>query len=411
MSAEKFSLSFGTSGRFEGQVAAERLAGRFTPPASIVDLQAAVAAAAGNPPDYPPLHQSLVPGDHVMIVLDRSTPRPAEVIAGLFDEFAKRGIDPSDVTIMQPVAPLADKPEDPRSALPAAAREAVRWHVHDPLPDDSCAYVATTAAGERIYLSKELVASDVTILVSAVEFDRLWGYRGLQSALFPGLSNIESLRKAHGQPHEELQADDVRPIRQKADEIAWLLGVHFAVGIVPGAEGGASQVFAGPAESVLKQSQEALNQHWRFSMQEPAELVLVSVDADATGHTWTQLATALEAAKSLVAKDGKIGVLSELKAPLSEGLQLIRDSRKPRDAMRPLREQSPPDLTTATALAKAVEWANVYLLSELDPDLVEEMFMVPLANADEVQRLIAGEDSIAVIGSAQHVCTDELRTS
>jgi nickel-dependent lactate racemase len=328
------------------------------------------------------------------------------VIAGLFEEFAKREIDPADVTILQPVSPLAEKPADPRTSLPASAQAVVRWHIHDPLPEDSCTYLATTADGERIYLSKELVDADVTILVGAVEFDPLWGYRGLQSSIYPGLSNIESLKKAHGQPHEELQSDDVRPLRQKADEIAWLLGVHFAVGIVPASEGGGSQVFGGPAESVLKKSQQALNARWRFETTEPPELVLVSVDRDASGHGWHELATALRTAKSIVAKDGKIGVLTELNSPLSEGLQLIRDSRKPRDAMRPLRELSPPDLGTATALAKAVEWANVYLLSNLEPDLVEDMFMVPMANTDEVQRLIGGEDSIAIIGSGQHVCSD-----
>jgi hypothetical protein len=74
--------------------------------------------------------------------------------------------------------------------------------------------------------------------------------------------------------------------------------------------------------------------------------------------------------------------------------------------MRPLREQSPPDLAAATALARAVEWANVYLLSNLDPDLVEDLFMVPLANTDEVQRLISGEESIAIVGSGQHVCAE-----
>jgi len=406
MSIESFSLSFGSTGRFSGQVDAARLAGRFIPPPPLADLKSAVAAAAASPTNYPPLHQSLVPGDRVMILLDRSTPQPAEVIAGLFEELGQREVDPADVTILQPVSPLAGKPDDPRSALPEEAREAVRWLVHDPLPEDSCTYLATTVDGERIYLSRELVDADVTILVSAVEFDPLWGYRGLQSAIYPGLSNLESLKKAHGQPHEELQTDSVRPLRQKADEIAWLLGVHFAVGLVPSAEGGASHVFAGPAESVLKQSQEALNRHWRFEAAEAPEMVLVSVDRDAAGHGWEQLATTLRTARSVVAKDGKIGVLTQLDAPLGEGLQLIRDSRRPRDAMRPLRELSPPDLGAATALAKAVEWANVYLLSNLDPDLVEEMFMIPMANTDEVQRLIAGEESIVVIASGQHVCTE-----
>ncbi len=406
MPAEKFTLPYGAAGQFSSEIDAARLAGRFTPPKPIVDLRAAVAAAAANPTDFPPLHQALVPGDRVIIVLDRSTPQPAQAVAGLFEEFAKRDIQPGDVTILQPVSPLADRPADPRMLLPEADRELVRWVIHDPLPEHSCTYLATTADGERIYLSRELVDADVTILVSAVEFDRLWGYRGLQSAIYPGLSNLESLKKAHGQPHEELQTDDIRPLRQKADEISWLLGVHFAVGIVPAAQGGGSQVFAGPAESVLKQSQAALNAHWRFTTAEPPELVLISVDNDATGHDWPQLATALETAKAIVARDGRIGVLTELNAPLTEGLQLIRDTRKPRDAMRPLREQSPPDLATATALARAVEWANVYLLSNLEPDLVEDMFMVPLASTAEVQRLIAGEDSIAIIASAQHVCSE-----
>ncbi|QDT57419.1 hypothetical protein Pan44_54880 [Caulifigura coniformis] len=411
MPAENFTLSFGSTGQFHGQIDPSRLMGRFVAPAAITDLKGAVAAAVAAPTDYPPLHQSLVPGDRVVIVLDRSTPRPDEVVAGLFEEFARRDIAPSDVVILQPVSPLAEKPGDPRAALPEPIREAVQWHIHDPLATEACAYLATTAAGERVYLAKELLDADVTILVGAVEFDRLWGYRGLQSAMYPGLSDVESLKKAHGQPHEELQTEDVRPLRQKADEIAWLVGVHFAVGVVPATGGGGSQVFAGTAESVLAQCRDALNQTWRFTTEEQPELVLVSVDQDALGHNWMQFASALQTAKSIVAKDGKIGVLTQLNAPLTEGLQLIRDSRKPRDAMRPLREQSPPDLATATALAKSVEWANVYLLSHLDPDLVEDMFMVPLANTDEVQRLIGGEESIAIVASGQHVCAEAKETA
>src|SRR6188474_3349107 len=110
MSIESFSLTFGSTGRFTGKIESARLIGRFTPPAPIADLKVAVAAAVANPDGYPPLHQSLVPSDRVMIILDRSTPQPAEVVAGLFEEFAKREIDPADVTILQPVSPLAEKP-------------------------------------------------------------------------------------------------------------------------------------------------------------------------------------------------------------------------------------------------------------------------------------------------------------
>jgi hypothetical protein len=182
--------------------------------------------------------------------------------------------------------------------------------------------------------------------------------------------------------------------------------VQFGIAVVPSAGMGVSSVHAGQIDVVMRKATRALNRSWRFSPAERLELVLVAVDADASGHGWDQLAAALHAARNLVARDGRIGVLTQLDAPLTDGLKMIRDSRKPRDAMRPLREQMPPDLLAATSLAQAVEWANVYLLSRLDADLVEDLFMVPLGGLDEVQRLISGEERFAVIGSGQHVCAE-----
>ena len=53
-------------------------------------------------------------------------------------------------------------------------------------------------------------------------------------------------------------------------------------------------------------------------------------------------------------------------------------------------------------LAQTLDRANVYLLSQLEEDLVEELFMVPVANVTEALRVIDGTDACAVIGSAQH---------
>jgi nucleotide-binding universal stress UspA family protein len=192
-------------------------------------------------------------------------------------------------------------------------------------------------------------------------------------------------------------------LKQLSEEVSWLLGVQFGVAVVPAGQDGASAVHAGRLESVTRQAIADLKQLWTFEPAEQPELVLVAVDADAEGHGWAQVARALQSARSLVARDGRIALLTQLDAPLTDGLQMVRDSRKPRDALRPLREQAPPDLQTATALAQAVEWANVYLLSRLESDLVEELFMVPLEGLDEVQRLIGGDSRCAVIGSGQHV--------
>ena len=84
-------------------------------------------------------------------------------------------------------------------------------------------------------------------------------------------------------------------------------------------------------------------------------------------------------------------------------MQFVRDSHEATDVIQTLRTAAPRDLLPATQLAFAVDWADVYLLSGLDSDLVEELFMVPLEKPAEVLRLLEGDGRCAFIESAHHV--------
>ena len=74
-----------------------------------------------------------------------------------------------------------------------------------------------------------------------------------------------------------------------------------------------------------------------------------------------------------------------------------------RDAIRPLRKQAPPDLVCATQLASAADWAHIYLLSGLADDVVDELFLTPLANETEVRRLLKNETRCLFLEAAQFV--------
>ncbi|MBT4863639.1 MAG: hypothetical protein HON53_00775, partial [Planctomycetaceae bacterium] len=43
-----------------------------------------------------------------------------------------------------------------------------------------------------------------------------------------------------------------------------------------------------------------------------------------------------------------------------------------------------------------------YLLSKLDGDVVEDLFMTPLANGEEASRLLQGDETCLFLPSAQH---------
>lgn len=397
-------LNYGVQGRFSyeidsGRVLADHVAPQPTPQV-LEELNRALAA----PLDYPPFDKAVIPSDQVVLALDRFTPESVQLIAGTWGLLKQCGVSAEDVVILQPAALPGRTLADPRTALPAEDRQRVRWSVHDPTDSRSCAYLATTTNGERIYLARDVIDADVAVSIGQTCFDPVIGFRGTNSVFYPGLSDAEAHTRAQGLGHSELAPDDVRPMRQMIDEIGWLLGTQFSIQVIPSAAGGVAHVLAGAADSVLRRARELLAIHWLFPVAVRPDLVVAAVDKDAAGHGWDQVSAALAAAHSLVVKGGKILILSELEAELSAGMKLVCESEHPSDVLQLLRASAPNDLIAATQLARAVEWADVYLLSRLDSDLVEDLFAIPVRDESEAHRLLGGDETCVFLSSAQHVC-------
>lgn len=398
-------IEYGRDGALDLQIDEGRLKGVFLGPPAVADLPRCAKAALATPLDFPPLEQAVIPDDRVVLVLDRNVPEAETLVSAVWDRLHGRGVDAAQVTVLQPADPSAGAPTDPRGGLPSEIRGKVGWQVHESVTEDSGTlhYLATTAAGERVYLSGTLLDADVVIAIGRMGFDSLIGYRGTNSVFFPGLSTAEAMKRSQGQGHTELGPDDERPLRQMVDEIGWLLGTQFAVQAVPSAGGGVSEVLAGAIDSVFRKGRELLSERWTAQLSERVETVVVAIDDDAGGHDWQQVAAALSVAKRLVVRDGRIIVLSQLAETPGQGMELLRQAEEPLDVVRTLRDLGPDDLSAATQFAEAVDWARVYLLSNLESDLVEDLFCVPVESDSEVLRLLAaGDESCVIIGSAQH---------
>ena len=401
-SAMPIELNYGRHGQFACDIDPRRVLVLHPGPAPCPWFTEKVRKALTTPLDFPSLVQVCVPGDQVVVALDRHTPCAAEMIAEVWRLLEQRGIDPSAVRILQPAALDGVALVDPRVNLPDAIRRQVQWTVHDPTDLKRHAYLAATARGERIYLARELVDADVVLSIGTIAYDPVLGYRGTNSVFYPGLSNTEAIARSRGEGHSELGPDDERPLRQIIDEVAWLLGTQFSVQVLPAAGAGAADVVAGAYDSVFRKGRKRLAELWRVSLPERADVVLAAVDADSAGHGWDQIGAALATARNLVARGGKIIILSELDAEPEIGIEIIRKSQSPRSALQPIRKQAPVDMIAATQFAYAADWARVYLMSRLPSGMVDELFMVPLENDREVEKILAGDDSCVILGSAQH---------
>ncbi|NNJ25850.1 lactate racemase domain-containing protein [Alienimonas chondri] len=356
-------------------------------PTSVADPVAAVQDALANPIEFPQLSRSVIPDDHVTLALSADLTDPAAVVGGVWAELAKAGVDPVRLALI-------------RGGLPRAAASTATFTRHDPEEEDACGYLASTAAGDRVYLARPVLEADVVVACGALRFDPLLGVAGTNSVFIPGLSDEEAVLKSRGQGHAELRPEDERPLRQLADEAGWLLGTQFSVQTIPAADGGTAAVVAGGSDSVLRRGRTTLNDLWRVTAPIRSEVVVVAV-APGAADKWEATARALDAARRLVERGGKIVVLSDLAGSPPPGLAELAKADEPADVLRSLRQFRPTDLLAATAWANAADRARIYLLSGLSDELAEDLFAVPLSEPGEAARLATAADTLAAVGGAQ----------
>lgn len=395
-------VKYGLQREFSCPVEPAHLLGHFSAPTPCSDLADAVRSALDEPIGFPRLHQAVLPDDRVAVVLDLDTPEAPVLMAGIWAELSRSRLKPEQLTIVQPAVEENRNQYDPRVELPEEIRDTVTWRIHNAADDGACAYLASTAAGERLYLARDVTEADVVVTVGQMTFDRLLGYRGTTTSLYPGLSNAETVRRCRGQGHRELSPDDDRPLRELSDEAAWLLGTQFSLQVIASSGGGVSEVLAGEYSAVAREARSRLAERWTISIDERPDLIVASVDLDAGGHGWRQAAAALGTARNLVERGGKIVLLTDMRETPGTGIALLKAAMEPSDCYLPLREMSPPDLNEASELLDALQHAQVYLLSRMPPEEIESLHLTPLESLQEAERLIAQSQSCFFIESAQH---------
>jgi hypothetical protein len=106
-----------------------------------------------------------------------------------------------------------------------------------------------------------------------------------------------------------------------------------------------------------------------------------------------------------------IVVWSELSEPIGAKLSLLADADYPDELAATLAAESGDEALAAWRVLQALQNGPVFLRSLLDPDEVEPLGVAPIANLQELQRLVSRFEACTVLEEAQHVRFAELFTS
>jgi nickel-dependent lactate racemase len=401
----RVAVPFGT-GEFCLEVNNDRLVelhGGTSSPA-IHDVAAAVEEQIERPLAFPALRQAIVPGDHVAIVLDTGIPRAADVLGPVLECLADAGVQRHDTAIVEPTRPAGAQDFLTADDVPPG----VRLAQHDPNDRNQLSYLASTKAGTRVYLNREIVDADLVVLVGRVDYDPILGYSGTSSSVFPGLADAAAQQQFRGQISKSITAKSQLAARAECDEVAWLLGVQFAVQLVVGQRNEVVRVLAGHIPDVQREAQRSLDDYWNRIAPRRVELVIAAIGADPDRQGFNELGAALGSAGRLVQEGGRIVVLSAIAATPGTTLRTARELKEPEKVLEHLRRHPHDDAASTWQIARACQHARVYLKSRLTDELVEDLSMIPIATAAEVQRLVNQAASCLILNDAQlaRVCVE-----
>jgi nickel-dependent lactate racemase len=366
------------------------------------DPAAAIDAALGDPLNFPPLARATVPGDHIVLGLDRGVPQASTLVAAIANYLVQHGTAADHLTVLKSLDAVHDE-HDPRELLPAAWRDEVTLEIHSPETPGRLSLLASSREGKPVYLNRTLLDADLAVPIGCLRQKTAIGYHGRYGGLFPAFADAETQQRFRRPAAPGMNRKASASHRKESDEIGWLMGAQFTVQAVPGGRGRLLGVLAGEIPEVFRQGRAAYDAAWSCSVPRRSSLVVASLSGGAPQQTWENLAQALAASSRVVAEGGAIALCTQLAAepgPAVASLSQIDDLEM---ARKRIRRDAASDALAATELLQAMQQAKIYLLSQLDESLIEDLGIAPMTEPEDVARLAQRRESCIVLANAQFV--------
>lgn len=365
----------------------------------LADPQAAVVAALLEPIDFPPLTAATVPGDQIVVAVDRGVPRVREIVAAIVETLLSGNASPEDITILASGEP--SEQETLTGRLSPSVRSDLQMVWHNPHEADAFHYLASSREGQRISFNRRLLDADFVLPVGTLRLNESLGYFGVHGGLFPAFSDAATIRRFQACGPSQWAVHQRRR-REEVEEAAWLLGVQFTVQVVPGRGNNLLDVVAGESRAVAQRGHDVCAMAWCHPIPWRAELVVAAIEGGGEQQTWENFARALYSASQVVRPGGSIVLCTSLQLAPGPALRQLAAGADDELLLREIRRANSPDAVSALLLADALHQAHIYLLSGLDQETVEELGLGYVADPQDVVRLCHRFDSCILLGDAHH---------
>lgn len=350
--------------------------------------EAEVARALAHPIGTPRLGEIVHPGEKIAIVTsDITRPCPTwRIIPALLDELYAAGCRREDIALVFALGSHRHHtPEEQRKLAGERAWAEIRCVDGDP---SDCVHMGATDCGTPVDITRIVAEADRRICLGNIEYHYFAGYSGGAKAIMPGCSTREAIQSNHRMMvREEAHAGnlDSNPLRQDLEQAAAICGVDFIVNVVLDEHKQIVRAVAGDLVEAHREGCKFLDQMYLKKIDSRADIVLVSQGGAPKDLNLYQTQKALDNAKHAVKPGGTIILIGSCREGLGEKVfeQWMLSAPTPESMIERIGCDFQLGGHKAAAIAMVLKNAEIYLVSELDDDFVEKIFLKPAKSAQD----------------------------
>jgi len=348
--------------------------------------EAEVRRALAEPIGAPRLRDVVKPGEKIAVITsDLTRPMPtAKVMPALLEELYAAGCRWEDITLVFALGSHRPQTEEERRRL-AGERAWAEIACMDSDPED-CVHLGVTSAGTPVDITRAVAEADRRICLGNIEYHYFAGYSGGVKALMPGVSTREAIQANHSKmvrPEARAGQLEGNPVREDIEEAGAICGADYILNVVLSEHKEILKAVAGHPVKAHRAGCAFLDTLYLKKLPHGADIVLVSQGGAPKDLNLYQTQKALDNARHAVNPGGVIILIGSCREGLGENTfqEWMTTSPSPAAMIERVERDFQLGGHKAAAIAMTLEKADVYLVSELEPDFVRSIFLTPQPSA------------------------------
>ena len=360
---------------------------------NIVEL---IARVLDEPLEFPPLPLALVDDDHIAIAIEDGVPDANAIACAVVRYLVQHGTRQEMITIV-----LGSDNQEWRERLVAELKAQefpdVKVVKHEPTNQESHGYVAASETADAIYIQRDLFEAEVVLPIYCVRTPASPSASD-KFGMSPSFANAATQHRWNlawledNEKHLHLQ-------EKLSHEAGWLMGVQFAITVVPACDGSIAHILAGEPDHVFKKARELVRNEDAES-NESHDLVIAFVEGDWTQQSWMNVARAAAHADMQLVTEGSIVICSDIKS-MTQGIQQLGTDEEDESLERQLLESDLEDAFAAAVIHSIKSRRSIYLMSQLTTPQVENLGLAYIDSPIDIEKLCQNANSVCVMRSAQ----------